>query len=69
MNILTKDQVSNMKLMMDIYFKSIHSDLENAEMDGETLMKVLEMTTNLTILNAMALTDVKETNKSNEQQE
>ena len=62
MNILTKDQVSNMKLMMDIYFKSIHSDLENAEMDGETLMKVLEMTTNLTILNAMALTDIKETN-------
>ena len=66
MNILTKDQVSNMKLMMDIYFKSIHSDLENAEMDGETLMKVLEMTTNLTILNAMALTDIKETNKLNE---
>jgi hypothetical protein len=66
MNILTKDQVSNMKLMMDIYFKSIHSDLENAEMDGETLMKVLEMTTNLTILNAMALTDIKETDKSNE---
>ena len=62
MNILTKDQVSNMKLMMDIYFKSIHNDLENAEMDGETLMKVLEMTTNLTILNAMALTDIKETN-------
>ena len=62
MNILTKDQVSNMKLMMDIYFKSIHEDLENAEMDGETLMKVLEMTTNLTILNAMALTDIKETN-------
>ena len=60
MNTLTSDQVSNMKLMMDIYFKSIHSDLENAEMDGETLMKVLEMTTNLTILNAMALTDIKE---------
>ena len=62
MNILTKDQVSNMKLMMDIYFQSIHSDLENAEMDGETLMKVLEMTTNLTLLNAMALTDIEETN-------
>ena len=66
MNILTKDQVSNMKLMMDIYFKSIHSDLENAEMDGETLMKVLEMTTNLTLLNAMALTDIKETNNAKE---
>ena len=62
MNILTKDQVSNMKLLMDIYIESIHADLENAEMDGETLMKVLEMTTNLTILNAMALTDIKETN-------
>ena len=62
MNIMTKDQVSNMKLLMDIYFQSIHSDLENAEMDGETLMKVLEMTTNPTILNAMALTDIKETN-------
>ena len=66
MNILTKDQVSNMKLLTDFYIKSIHKDLENAEMDGETLMKVLEMTTNLTILNAMALTDIKETDKSNE---
>ena len=64
---MTKDQVSNMKLLMDIYFQSIHSDLENAEMDGETLMKVLEMTPNLTLLNAMALTDIKETNKSNEE--
>jgi len=66
MNILTKDQVSNMKLMMDIYIKSIHDDLENAEMDGETLMKVLEMTCNLTMLNAMALTDIKETNNAKE---
>ena len=66
MNILTKDQVSNMKLLTDFYIKSIHKDLKNAEMDGETLMKVLEMTTNLTILNAMALTDIKETDKSNE---
>jgi len=55
-----------MKLMMDIYFKSIHADLENAEMYGETLMKVLEMTTNLTILNAMAITDIKETNNAKE---
>ena len=66
MNILTKNQVSNMKLMMDIYIKSIHDDLENAEMDGETLMKVLEMTCNLTMLNAMALTDIKETNNAKE---
>ena len=66
MNILTKDQVSNMKLLNDIYIASIHADLKNAEMDGETLMKVLEMTTNLTILNAMALTDIKETNNAKE---
>ena len=66
MNILTKDQVSNMKLLNDIYIASIHADLENAEMDGETLMKVLEMTYKVTLLNAMALTDIKETNKLNE---
>ena len=66
MNILTKDQVSNMKLLNDIYIASIHADLENAEMDGETLMKVLEMTFNLTLLNAMALTDIKETNNAKE---
>ncbi len=60
MNTLTKDEVSNMKLMMDIYIKSIHQDLENAEMDGETLMKVLEMTSNLTMLNAMCLAEMKE---------
>ncbi len=64
MNILTRDQVSNMKLMMDIYFQSIHNDLENAEMDGETLMKVLEMTCNLTMLNAMTLADIKEKRNS-----
>ena len=50
---------------MDIYFKSIHSDLENAEMDGETLMKVLEMTTNVTLLNAMALTDIEDIKTTN----
>ena len=61
MNTLTKDEVSNLKLMMDIYISSINTDLDNAEMDGETLMKVLEMTTNLTILNAMTLAELKET--------
>jgi|TARA_B100000929_G_C15191980_1_gene312611 hypothetical protein len=66
MNILTKDQVSNMKLLTDFYIKSIHKDLENAEMDGETLIKVLEMTCNVTILNAMALTYIKEDMKTNE---
>ncbi|MDC3261977.1 hypothetical protein OAU90_00405 [Candidatus Pseudothioglobus singularis] len=61
MNTLTKDEVSNLKLMMDIYISSINTDLDNAEMDGETLMKVLTMTTNLTILNAMTLAELKET--------
>jgi len=66
MKTLTKDEVNNLKLMMDIYFKSIHADLDNAEMDGETLMKVLEMTTNLTILNAMTLAEMKETENAKE---
>ena len=39
MNTLTKDEVSNMKLMMDVYIQSINEDLSNAQMDGETLMK------------------------------
>ena len=61
MNTLTKDEVSNLKLMMDIYISSINTDLDNAEMDSETLMKVLTMTTNLTMLNAMTLAELKET--------
>jgi|TARA_B110000211_G_scaffold105408_1_gene122610 hypothetical protein len=61
MNTLTKEEVSNMKLMLDIYISSINDDLVNAEMDGETLMKVLTMTTNLTMLNAMTLAELKET--------
>ena len=65
MNILTKDQVSNMKLLTDFYIKSIHKDLKNAEMDGETLMQVLEMTTNVTLLNAMALTDIEDIKTTN----
>ena len=55
-----------MKLLTDFYIKSIHEDLENAEMDGEMLMKVLEMTCNVTILNAMSLTYIKEDMKTNE---
>ena len=66
MHTLTKDEVSNMKLMMDVYIQSINADLDNAEMDGETLMKVLEMTTNLTILNAMTLAEMKETENAKE---
>ena len=66
MNILTRDQVSNMKLLTDFYIKSIHKDLENAEIDGETLMKVLELTCNLTLLNAMSLTYIKDNNKTDE---
>jgi hypothetical protein len=61
MNTLTKDEVSNLKLMMDIYISSINTDLDKAEIDGETLMKVLTMTTNLTMLNAMTLAELKET--------
>ena len=61
MKTLTKDEVSNMKLMMDIYISSINADLDNAQMDGETLMKVLTMTSNLTMLNAMTLVELKET--------
>ena len=60
MNTLKTDEVSNLKLMMDIYIQSIHADLDKAELDGEMLMKVLTMTTNLTMLNAMALADLNE---------
>ena len=55
-----------MKLLTDFYIKSIHKDLENAEIDGETLMKVLELTCNLTLLNAMSLTYIKDNNKTDE---
>jgi hypothetical protein len=54
---MTKEEVSNLKLMMDIYISSINHDLSNGEMDGEMLMKVLTMTTNMTLLNAMTLAD------------
>ena len=60
MNTLTKDEVSNLKLMMDIYIQSINDDLQNEEMDAQTLMKVLTMTTNLTILNAMTIAELKD---------
>jgi len=66
MNTLTKDEVSNMKLMMDVYIQSINADLVKAEMDGEMLMKVLTMTTNLTMLNAMTLAEIKETKNAKE---
>ena len=60
MKTLTKDEVSNLKLMMDIYIQSINADLQNEEMDAQTLMKVLTMTTNLTILNAMTIAELKD---------
>ena len=60
MNTLKTDEVSNLKLMMDIYISSINDDLSNAELDGEMLMKVLTMTTNLTMMNAMALSVLNE---------
>ena len=66
MHTLTKDEVSNMKLMMDVYIQSINADLVKAEMDGEMLMKVLTMTTNLTMLNAMKLAELEETTNAKE---
>ena len=63
---MTKEEVSNLKLMTDIYIQSINEDLSNAEMDGETLMKVLTMTANVTILNAMQLAELQETTNAKE---
>jgi hypothetical protein len=63
---MTKEEVSNLKLMTDIYIQSINADLENAEMDGEMLMKVLTMTANVTILNAMQLAELQETTNAKE---
>jgi|TARA_B110000211_G_scaffold173895_1_gene196422 peptidoglycan hydrolase CwlO-like protein len=60
MTTLTADQISDMKLMTDIYLASINEDLENAEMDGETLMKVVSSTCQLTMLNAMEITRLNE---------
>jgi len=60
MKTLTADQISNMKLMTDIYLASINEDLKNAEMDGETLMKVVSSTCQLTMLNAMEITRLNE---------
>jgi hypothetical protein len=51
---------------MDVYISSINADLDNAQMDGETLMKVLTMTTNLTMMNAMILAEIKETENAKE---
>ena len=60
MNTLTADQISDMKMMTDIYIASIKEDLKNAEMDGETLMKVVSSTCQLTMLNAMEITRLNE---------
>ena len=60
MTTLTADQISDMKLMTDIYIASINEDLKNAEMDGETLMKVVSSTCQLTMLNAMEITRLNE---------
>ena len=60
MTTLTADQISDMKLMTDIYIASINEDLENAEMDGETLMKVVSSSSQLTMLNAMEITRLNE---------
>ena len=60
MTTLTADQISDMKLMTDISLASINEDLKNAEMDGETLMKVVSSTCQLTMLNAMEITRLNE---------
>ena len=60
MNTLTADQISDMKMMTDIYIASIKEDLKNAEMDGETLMKLVSSTCQLTMLNAMEITRLSE---------
>jgi len=60
MTTLTADQISDMKLMTDIYLASINEDLANAEMDGEMLMKVVSSTCQLTMLNAMEITRLNE---------
>jgi len=60
MTTLTADQISDMKLMTDIYLASINEDLANAEMNGEMLMKVVSSTCQLTMLNAMEITRLNE---------
>ena len=60
MTTLTADQISDMKLMTDIYLASINEDLANAERDGEMLMKVVSSTCQLTMLNAMEITRLNE---------
>lgn len=55
MTTLTADQISNMKLMTDVDIESINEDLKNEQMDGETLMKVVSSTCQLTMLNAMEI--------------
>ncbi len=60
MTTLTADQISDMKLMTDVYLASINEDLANAEMDGEMLMKVVSSTCQLTMLNAMEITRLNE---------
>ena len=60
MTTLTADQISNMKLMTDVDIESINEDLKNEQMDGETLMKVVSSTCQLTMLNAMEITRLSE---------
>ena len=60
MTTLTADQISNMKLMTDVDIESINEDLKNEQMDGETLMKVVSSTCQLTMLNAMEITRLNE---------
>ena len=57
----TQEELSNLKLMSDVYMGSIRSRLVNEqEMDGEMLMEVLEAFTALTYSNSVQLAEMNE---------
>jgi len=57
----TQEELSNLKLMSDVYMGSIRSRLVNEqEMDGEMLMEVLEAFTALTYSNSVQLSEMNE---------
>ena len=61
----TKEELSNLKLMSDVYMGSIRSRLVNEqEMDGEMLMEVLEAFTALTYSNSIQLAEMQENIKT-----
>ena len=44
-----------MKLATDIYIAHLKENVKNEEIDGDVLIKVLELITGLTLINAMVL--------------